>query len=110
MSLWGFQDDVSRHKRRYRLNELLERIRGRGFVPVDAFYFNYVLFSPIWAARQLMKWVKPPIRSENELNSPLINSVLTTLFEMDVATAAWLRPPFGVSALVVAEKSSSQAH
>jgi SAM-dependent methyltransferase len=109
MSLWGFQDDVSRHKRRYRMSSLLERIRSSGFVSIEAFYFNYVLFSPIWTARQLMKWVKPPIRSENELNSPLINSILTPLFAMDVATAPWLRPPFGVSALVLAERPQSQA-
>jgi len=107
MSLWGLQDDVSRHKRRYRKSQLLERIRSCGFVPIDAFYFNYLLFSPIWTARQLMKWVKPSIRSENELNSPLINTILTSLFAMDVTTAGWLRPPFGVSALVLAEKPPS---
>jgi SAM-dependent methyltransferase len=105
-SLWGFQDEVSHHKRRYRMKPLLERIRGARLEPVTTFYFNYLLFAPIWAARRLMKVAKPSIKSEAELNAPLLNRALGTIFDFDVASAAWLRPPFGVSLLVLARKSS----
>ena len=103
-SLWGFQDEVSHHKRRYRMKPLLERVSAGGLEPVDKFYFNYLLFAPIWTARQLMKVAKPSIKSENELNAPVINFLLGTIFDLDVASAGWLRPPFGVSLLVLAQK------
>jgi len=104
-SLWGFQDEVAHHKRRYRMKALLQRVRSGGLEPLDQFHFNYILFAPIWTARKLMKWVKPSIKSEGELNSPLVNRMLSGVFEVDIATASWLRPPFGVSILVLAQKS-----
>jgi SAM-dependent methyltransferase len=103
-SLWGFQDEVSHHKRRYRMKELLDRVRGGGLETLEAFHFNYLLFAPIWTARKLMKVARPSLKSENELNSPLINSVLGTIFDLDTSTASWLKPPFGVSILVLARK------
>lgn len=103
-ALWGFQDDVSLHKRRYRMAPLLERIRAVGLEPRQHFHFNYLLFGPIWSARQIMKVWHHSFRSESEVNSPLVNRVLSTIFNMDVLTAPRLAPPFGVSILVVAQK------
>jgi SAM-dependent methyltransferase len=104
MSLWGLQDVVSHHKRRYRRHDFLERVRAAGLDPGDAFYFNYLLFAPIWSARQLMKVVKPSVKSENELNPDWLNAALGAVFNVDTRTAPWLRPPFGVSILVLARK------
>jgi SAM-dependent methyltransferase len=104
-SLWGFQDEVSHHKRRYRMKPLLEKLRSHGFLPLDAFHFNFLLFGPIWAARQLLKVAKFSIRSENDLNPPIVNSILGKVFDLDVTTADKLRPPFGVSILVSARRS-----
>ena len=106
MSLWGLQDVVSHHKRRYRLEEFLERVRSAGLDPSEAFYFNYLLFAPIWSARQLMKIVKPSVRSENELNPDWLNAALGAVFAIDTRTAPFLRPPFGVSILVLARQRS----
>jgi SAM-dependent methyltransferase len=104
MSLWGLQDVVSHHKRRYRRHDFLERVRAAGLEPGEAFYFNYLLFAPIWSARQLMKVVKPSVKSENELNPDWLNAALGVVFNVDTRTAPWLRPPFGVSILVLARK------
>jgi SAM-dependent methyltransferase len=104
-SLWGFQDEVSHHKRRYRMKPLLDKLRQGRLEPLDAFHFNFLLFGPIWAARQFFKVAKPDIRSENDLNPPLVNSILGTVFDFDVKAAQRLRPPFGVSILVAAQKS-----
>jgi SAM-dependent methyltransferase len=106
MSLWGLQDDVSHHKRRYRMQGFLERVRSAGLEPRDAFYFNYLLFAPIWGARQAMKVVKPSVKSENELNPDWLNTALSAVFDVDTRTAEWLRPPFGVSILALASKRS----
>src|SRR5262249_41444785 len=101
-SLWGLQDEVALHYRRYRLRTLVERVAGVRLTIVRAYYFNYLLFAPIWIARQIMRFARLRLQSENEVNSPLTNRALTTIFRLDVATAPILRPPFGVSALVFA--------
>ena len=105
-ALWGFQDEVSLHKRRYRMAPLLDRIRSAGLEPEEHFHFNYLLFGPIWSARQIMKVWRHRYRSESEVNSPFMNRILTTIFDLDVVTAPRLAPPFGVSILVVARKRS----
>jgi len=106
-SLWGFQDDVSQHKRRYRMKPLLERIRQAGLVPRKNFHFNYLLFAPIWSARQLMKIWRHDYRSESEVNTPVVNRVLSAIFGLDVRLAPRLAPPFGVSILVIADKPAA---
>jgi SAM-dependent methyltransferase len=103
-SIWGLQDEVSHHKRRYRMQLLVDRIKGADLVPITAFHFNFLLFAPIWLARQLFKITKPQIRSEAEVNSPLLNKLFMHIFRLDVGVARWLKPPFGVSILVVAER------
>ncbi len=102
--LWGLQDQVARHKRRYRKGRFLEQIRAAGLEPVQQFYFNYLLFVPIWAARAVLRAVKPKLDSENQLNSPSLNWLLTRIFSLDVLTAPRLKPPFGVSILALCKK------
>jgi SAM-dependent methyltransferase len=103
--LWGLQDHVSHHKRRYRLGKLLELLRTADLSPRQYFYFNYLLFLPILAARRLMRSCKIKIASEGEINTRWLNRVLIAVFRFDVETAPRLRPPFGVSALVVATRT-----
>jgi|SRR6185369_5908640 SAM-dependent methyltransferase len=105
-SLWGLQDDVSHHKRRYRKRELLEVIERAGLTAMESFYFNYLLFAPIWAARQLIRIAGITLKSENQVNNGALNWLLTRIFLADVATARILRPPFGVSIMAVARRDS----
>lgn len=104
MSLWGLQDDVSHHLRRYRLGQLKRLLRGAGLKPQGGFYFNFFLFLPIFLARQVIRVLRLPLKSENEVNSPWVNRVLTAVFGLDVWLAPWAHAPFGVSALVLAHK------
>lgn len=105
-SLWGLQDDVSHHQRRYRLGELVAQLERAGLIVDDAHYFNYLLFAPIWLARQAIRALDLPLRSENKVSSPLLDRVLRRVFAFDVATAGRLRPPFGVSALALVHRPS----
>jgi SAM-dependent methyltransferase len=105
--LWGLQDDVSHHKRRYRLRKLLKMLHIVDLSPRQYFYFNYLLFLPILAARRLMSRLKIRVASEGEINTGWLNRVLITVFRFDVKTAPRLRPPFGVSALVVATRTQT---
>jgi ubiquinone/menaquinone biosynthesis C-methylase UbiE len=102
-SLWGLQDVVAQHKRRYRLRPLLARMRSAGLVPRRYYYFNYLLFAPIWLARRLIDLLRIKRSSEAEFNSPFVNRCLSAIFSIDILTAPVIRPPFGVSILVVGE-------
>jgi len=102
--LWGLQDDVSHHKRRYRLPELLEKLNQTNFVPSQYFYFNYLLFLPILATRLIMRMINVKVATEGEINTAWTNRVLAPLFRFDVLTAPRVRPPIGVSALVLATR------
>ena len=100
--LWGMQDDVSHHQRRYKMRELLDKVRAAGLIPQQYFYFNYILFFPILIARRLLRLLGVRGASENKINPAWLNSILLPLFLFDINTARWLKPPFGVSALAVA--------
>jgi len=101
-SLWGLQDDVSHHKRRYRRDELVVQLRAAGFIVARSFHFNFLLFVPIWLARQLIRWLGVEVASENENNTRWLNALLARIFAFDVWAAPRLRPRFGVSILAVA--------
>lgn len=107
-SLWGLQDQVSHHKRRYRRAGFRSLVEGSGLEVLDQFYFNYLLFAPIWLARKLLPVVAPKTDSEASLNPPIVNALLKPLMQFDVTTAPRLRPPFGVSYLLLARKRSSR--
>lgn len=105
-SLWGLQDSVSHHQRRYTRDELMGKLIASGCHIHKSFYFNFLLFAPIWATRQLIRILKLPLKSENQLNSPWINSLLKATFNLDVACAETLRVPFGVSLFALIGKKS----
>jgi hypothetical protein len=106
-SLWGVQDEIGQHKRRYRASQVLQRTNAAGLVVSRKFYFNYLLFLPILLVRTIVRKSHAQVRNENEMNSPLINRVLKWIFRFDVSTAPLLHPPFGVSYLVVAGPASA---
>lgn len=102
--LWGLQDEVAQHKRRYRARELLARINVAGLRADKWFYFNYLLFLPILCARTLIRLTGIKMQSENQINSRVLNRLLEFVFYADVYTAPYLHPPFGVSYLVLADR------
>ena len=83
-------------------------IEKAGFEVERSFHFNYLLFVPIWLARQVIRILRISLESENQVNSPLLNRVLGRLFLLDVRTAPTLRPPFGVSILAVARRAADR--
>jgi SAM-dependent methyltransferase len=103
-SLWGLQDKRSHHYRRYRMGPFSRLLAKSGLTVERTFHFNYLLFVPIYLARRLIKILGLQLDSENEINNPLINRLLRGVFRMDVATAPYLRPPFGVSILALTRR------
>jgi SAM-dependent methyltransferase len=103
--LWGLQDEVARHKRRYRKSELLQLVTESGMRIERQYYFNYLLFLPIWLGRRVIRLLGSALKSEAEVNSPVVNRLLSIVFAADTVTAPMFRVPFGVSALVLARKA-----
>jgi SAM-dependent methyltransferase len=103
-SLWGLQDRQALHKRRYRKSEVLKLTNHAGLLAEQHYYFNYLLFVPIWCARRLIDIFGTSLDSESQINTPMLNRLLKVVFLCDVNTAPHFRMPFGVSALVLARK------
>ncbi len=99
--LWGRQDEVAHHKRRYLINDLKQKLIQTGFINSETFYFNYLMFLPIWLVRTFIRLLHVNLVSENQLNTTLFNYMLTHVFLVDVWSARKLKPPFGVSICAV---------
>lgn len=104
--LWGIQDEVSHHKKRYTKNQLEKLINSSGLICQEIFYFNYILFFPILFIRIGLKLFKIKIKSENQINTKIINFILKLIFLLDIKTARYLKLPFGVSLLAIIKKGS----
>jgi SAM-dependent methyltransferase len=106
MWLWGVQDDVSHHRRRYTLPGLAARVEAAGLSVERATYANVTFFAPILAGRLLMRALSLRPASENNVNVSALNGLLGRVFG---AESHWLRRfnlPFGVSAIIVARRVS----
>src|SRR5215216_6608654 len=50
--LWGLQDRIGQHKRRYRMRQLVDRVTRAGLSIDVNYHFNFLLFIPIWLGRR----------------------------------------------------------
>ncbi len=103
-SLWGIQDIVTGHERRYSKNEVLLKLRRGGFEILRSSYFNFFLFLPIFLARRLICLLGLKIKSENEINSVPINFFLKAVFSIELYVLKYFSFPFGVSIFCIAQK------
>lgn len=105
MFLWGVQDDVSNHRRRYTKNELCARLVQAGFEIERITYANLTFFFPILTGRLLMKLTGFRPASENNLTVGALNDPLGKLFGLERLFLHYMNFPFGVSLICVAKKS-----
>jgi SAM-dependent methyltransferase len=104
MFLWGVQDDVSNHRRRYILSELRRKVGQAGLRLERASYANVTFFVPIFAGRLLMRLTGLRPASENNINLGWLNGFFGAVLG---AERLWLRHmnfPLGVSAICVARR------
>lgn len=105
--LWGIQDFVTGHKRRYSRKEITSKLGCEKFEVSRSFYFNFFLFFPILFARRMFHLLGLKIRSENEINFPLINFFLKAIFSLEPPVLKFISFPFGVSILCIARKNKA---
>ncbi|HYY05256.1 MAG TPA: class I SAM-dependent methyltransferase [Candidatus Limnocylindria bacterium] len=101
-SLWGAQDVVSHHRRRY-TKRTLRALFARAGLPRPALtYFNTLLLPPIAAVRWLARARGPSAepRSDFEKNRPgLANGLLARVFALERHLLRHLSLPVGASLL-----------
>lgn len=104
MFLWGVQDDVSNHRRRYTLKELKQAVRDAGFEIERATYVNISFFAPILLGRLLMRATRIRPESENNITIGFMNGLLGRVLGTESVALRYLNFPFGVSIVCVARR------
>jgi len=109
MFLWGLQDEVSNHRRRYRLPELRRVLEQAGFQIERSTYANITFFAPIWLVRKVMRLTGIKTDTENSINVPALNGIFGSLFGAESTILRYINLPFGVSGLCVAKKPTAHS-
>ena len=105
--LWGVQDDIAYHYRRYAIGSLTKVLKKNTKLKIlRKTYFNTFLFLPIVIVRIFSKWFNLKDReSDFDINSRFLNSLFYFIFNLETYFLKFLNFPFGVSILLVLEKN-----
>jgi len=107
--LWGDQDEVNLHKRRYVASEVRDRLTATEFEVLRLTYINALMFAPIAAIRMLRRLehrLRPRITAQSDFRYPAprpLNYVLGWIFGAEAPIVRRIDIPFGVSILALAE-------
>jgi SAM-dependent methyltransferase len=104
MFLWGVQDDISHHRRRYTLPDLKARLAEAGLSLERATYANITFFMPILIGRVIMRLTGVRPASENNITIGALNGLLGWILGAESWWLRWLNFPFGVSIVCVARR------
>jgi SAM-dependent methyltransferase len=104
MFLWGVQDDVSNHRRRYTLHGLVRAVEAAGFSIEWASYANISFFLPVLLVRSVMRWLGLHATTEYGINISLMNRPFSSLFAAERFILKRGKLPFGVSAVCIARR------
>jgi SAM-dependent methyltransferase len=104
--LWGLQDEVSHHRRRYGARALRHIVGEAGYQVERVTFFNSLLFAPVLAARLAMRLYRPPgLASESQLGGPMTNALLGGIFALEAPLLERMDFPLGVSLACVARRA-----
>jgi SAM-dependent methyltransferase len=104
MFLWGVQDDVSHHRRRYTLPELKKAVLKAGFRIERASYANISFFLPTLLGRFVMRATGARPESEANITPRFLNGLLGRILGAESILLRHLNLPFGVSIVCMAQK------
>jgi ubiquinone/menaquinone biosynthesis C-methylase UbiE len=108
MFLWGPQDEVSQHQRRYTDRRIRNVVGAAGLSVRKLTYFNTVLFPFIAGIRVARRALPRPATASSDFNFPApgpMNGVLAVIFGAEAGVVARTNLPFGVSVLCLAQKA-----
>ena len=116
--MWGRQDEVNRHFRRYTCGRLRRLLAEAGFAPVHATYFNTILLPPIALfrlaaalSRRLGLSSRAPAAGSSDFDVSLgpLDAILAWLFGLEAVLLRRLSFPCGVSVFAAARLVDRQA-
>ncbi|MBO0696381.1 MAG: class I SAM-dependent methyltransferase [Verrucomicrobia bacterium] len=107
--LWGQQDIVNQHCRRYTLRTLREKLKAANFTIERATYFNTFLFPPIALVRLAAHFTRRQPATEGDFAyvRRSSNAALFSLFAAERIFLRFVDFPVGVSVFAAARKDSS---
>ena len=105
--LWGVQDEVSRHFRRYTAGSLIKVFKDfYDLKIVRKTYFITFLFPLIAIVRLICRWFNIKGRkSDFEINNPFLDAIFYFIFNLEFYFLKFINFPFGVSIVLVLEKN-----
>ncbi|NCC60174.1 MAG: methyltransferase domain-containing protein [Verrucomicrobiae bacterium] len=106
--LWGPQDLVNQHYRRYTRHALCRKLEQRDFKIMRKTYFNTLLFPPIAAFRLLTKYrlkTQPDAISEFTYSAGPFNQWLEAVFSAEWPILKYVDFPVGISIFILARKT-----
>ena len=106
--MWGVQDDVAHHFRRYSMGSILKLAGNYSELGViKKSYFNTFLFPPVAAVRLVSRFLRLKNReSDFDISSNLLNKILYRIFNLESNFLKYINFPFGVSILLVLKKNA----
>jgi SAM-dependent methyltransferase len=113
MFLWGRQDDINLHKRRYVARQLHSRLEAAGFEVQKLTYMNSILFPAIAAIRLVRRVLPEPPKLESDFAFPApqpLNVVLSAIFGSERHLLTRFDIPFGVSIMALARAGDDEGH
>lgn len=105
MALWGAQDEISHHKRRYSRPQLHQLLSGAGLTVRRLSSFNTILFPPIAAIRLGRRLIPQSreLRSDFTMTEPgRTNEILVRAMGSEARILHRFDLPFGVSMVALA--------
>jgi SAM-dependent methyltransferase len=101
-SLWGGQDVVSHHRRRYVKRTLCDVFIRAGLPEPYTIYFNTLLFAPIagvrWT-RRVLGMADRPLSDFEDSKPGIVNDILASIFSAERYLVPRVQLPVGVSLL-----------
>ena len=114
--MWGRQDEISHHRRRYSRRSLRQAITDAGLTPRRLTAFNTILFPGIAAVRITRRVATrlagggrrsdpSELKSDFSMTKPgLFNNLMAATFSAEAAVLRFVDLPVGVSLLALAER------
>ena len=104
--MWGVQDEVSHHFRRYSMNSITKLLSNFSNLSIlRKTYFNTFLFPAVALVRLISKWFNIKNReSDFDISDNFLNPIFYLIFNTEIKILKWIHYPFGVSILIILKK------